>query len=81
MPQRHPELGFKAVVAADTAGAAREIAEAGDVTRAALATELAAKIYGLDILAEGRRGRDAQHHALHRASPEDEMGDAATNGA
>jgi prephenate dehydratase len=43
-------LGIKAVVAADTAGAAREVAEAGDVTRAALATVLAAKIYGLQIL-------------------------------
>jgi len=43
-------LGIKAVVAADTAGAAREVAEAGDVTRAALATALAADIYGLTIL-------------------------------
>ena len=32
------------VVAADTAGAAREVAEAGDISRAALATKLAAKI-------------------------------------
>jgi len=38
------------IVAADTAGAAREVAEAGDVSRAALATTLAAKIYGLKIL-------------------------------
>jgi len=44
------ELGLKAVVAADTAGAAREVAESGDVTRAALATKLAAKIYRLRIL-------------------------------
>jgi prephenate dehydratase len=43
-------LHLKAVVGADTAGAAREVAEAGDVTRAALATKLAAKIYGLRIL-------------------------------
>jgi prephenate dehydratase len=43
-------LGVKAVVAADTAGAAREVAEAGDISRAALATTLAAKIYGLQIL-------------------------------
>ena len=43
-------LGVKAVVAADTAGAAREVAEAGDVTRAVLATKLAAKIYRLRIL-------------------------------
>jgi len=43
-------LGVKALVAADTAGAAREVAEAGDITRAALATTLAAEIYGLAIL-------------------------------
>jgi prephenate dehydratase len=36
------KLRVKAVVAADTAGAAREVAEAGDVTRGALATKLAA---------------------------------------
>jgi len=54
------KLGIKAVVAADTAGAAREVAEAGDVTRAALATELAAKIYGLKILK--RNVADAKHN-------------------
>jgi len=43
-------LGIRAVVAGDTAGSAREVAEAGDVTRAAIATSLAAKIYGLKIL-------------------------------
>ena len=44
--------GLKAVVAGDTAGAARHVAEAGDPARAALAPRLAAEIYGLDILAE-----------------------------
>ncbi len=44
------ELRVKAVVAADTAGSAREVSEAGDPTRAAIATDLAAKIYGLKIL-------------------------------
>ena len=46
------ELGIKPVVAADTAGSAREISEAGDKTRAAIATRLAAEIYDLSILAE-----------------------------
>src|SRR3954467_9404943 len=46
------ELGIKPVVAADTAGSAREIAERGDKTCAAIATRLAGEIYGLDILAE-----------------------------
>lgn len=45
-------LGLTARTAADTAGAARMVAESGDVTRSALATRLAAEIYGLDILAE-----------------------------
>ena len=46
------KLGIKPIVAADTAGSAREIAEAGDKSRAAIASRLAAEIYGLDILAE-----------------------------
>jgi prephenate dehydratase len=45
-------LGLTAVVAGDTAGSAREVAEAGDLTRASLAPRLAAEIYGLKILAE-----------------------------
>jgi prephenate dehydratase len=53
-------LGVRAVVAADTAGAAREVAEAGDVSRAALATTLAAKIYGLQILK--KNVADAKHN-------------------
>src|SRR5215471_12160417 len=44
------ELKLKPVVAADTAGSAREVAEAKDFTRAAIASRLAAEIYGLDIL-------------------------------
>jgi len=44
--------GFKAHVAGDTAGAARQVAEWGEETRAALAPRLAAEIYGLDVLAE-----------------------------
>jgi prephenate dehydratase len=46
------KLKVKTIVAADTAGSAREVAERGDKTRAAVASRLAAKIYGLDILAE-----------------------------
>ncbi|EON25773.1 MULTISPECIES: prephenate dehydratase [Nocardioides] len=44
------ELGLKPLVAGDTAGAAREIAEAQDPTQAAIAPPLAAEIYGLEIL-------------------------------
>ena len=46
------KLGLEAHVAGDTAGAAREVAEWGDPSKAALAPRLAATTYGLDILAE-----------------------------
>ncbi|MDR6333334.1 prephenate dehydratase [Xanthobacter flavus] len=45
-------LSLTPIIGADTAGSAREIAEANDVTRAAIASRLAADIYGLEILAE-----------------------------
>jgi prephenate dehydratase len=73
------ELGLKAVVAADTAGAARQIAEAGDPSRAALASSLAAEIYGLDVLRANVE--DAEHNTTrflimakepNDAEPEDE---------
>src|SRR6201988_1768890 len=44
------ERGIRPVVSGDTAGAARDIAERGDKTTAAIASRLAAEIYGLDIL-------------------------------
>ena len=43
-------LKLKSIVAADTAGSARIVSESGDKTRAAIASELAAKIYGLKIV-------------------------------
>jgi prephenate dehydratase len=46
------KLGLKAHVAGDTAGSAREVAEADDPSRASLAPRLAAAVYGLKILAE-----------------------------
>ena len=46
------KLGLKSVVAGDTAGSARDIAQRGDRSVASIAPRLAAKIYGLDILAE-----------------------------
>lgn len=44
------ELGLKAHIHADTAGAAEEIAEKQDPQQGAIASKLAAEIYGLDIL-------------------------------
>jgi prephenate dehydratase len=52
------ELKLKPVVAADTAGAARELAQSGDTTRAAIATKLAAEIYGLETLRENIEDED-----------------------
>jgi prephenate dehydratase len=43
-------LKLKSVVAADTAGSARIVSESDDKSRAAIASELAAKIYGLKII-------------------------------
>jgi prephenate dehydratase len=57
------KLGVKAIVAADTAGSAREIAQAGDKSRASIASRLAAEIYGLDILAQDI---EDEHHNTTR---------------
>jgi prephenate dehydratase len=46
------EMGIKPVVAADTAGAARELSQTRDTSRAAIASRLAAGIYGLEIIRE-----------------------------
>jgi len=50
--------GIDRVTAADTAGAARLVAEAGDASQAALASELAGEIYGLDVLARHIEDQD-----------------------
>jgi len=49
-PESLAALGLTAVEAFDTAGAARAVAEAGDVTRAAVAPARAAEVYDLSIL-------------------------------
>ncbi|MFD1697070.1 prephenate dehydratase [Roseibium aestuarii] len=67
------DLGLKAIVGADTAGSARQVAEAGDLSAAALAPGLAADIYGLDILK--RDVEDAAHNTTRFLilSPEDRL--------
>ncbi|MFO7806624.1 MAG: prephenate dehydratase [Paracoccaceae bacterium] len=52
------EHGIQGVVSSDNARAAREVAEGSDMTVGALASELAADIYGLSIL-----GRHIEDHA------------------
>jgi prephenate dehydratase len=54
------KLGLKVIVAADTAGAAAEVAAAGDPTRAAIASSLAGEIYGLKSLRKNIE--DAAHN-------------------
>ncbi len=73
------EHGLRMVVGADTAGSAREVAEKGDPAHAAIATSLAAEIYGLEILKADIE--DAEHNTTrflvmakepNDAEPEDE---------
>jgi prephenate dehydratase len=52
------ELGLTPVVHADTAGAAKELAESGDRKMAAIASTLAADTYGLDILRDNIEDED-----------------------
>ena len=54
------ENGLRQATAGDTAGAAKDVAERGDPTVAAIASSLAAEIYGLETLASGIE--DAEHN-------------------
>ncbi|NJM34495.1 MAG: prephenate dehydratase [Rhodomicrobium sp.] len=54
------ELGLKPVTEADTAGAARMLVEEQDRSKAAIASKLAAQIYGLEILRSDIE--DAEHN-------------------
>ncbi len=54
------DLKLQAVVEADTAGAARMVAESGDLTKAAIASRLAGELYGLKILRSDIE--DAEHN-------------------
>ena len=45
------EHGLTPLISGDTAGAAREVAEAADPSQASISPPLAAQIYGLDVLA------------------------------
>lgn len=52
------ELGLKPIVHADTAGAAAQVAAEGNSTLCAIASSLAAEIYGLKILKENLQDDD-----------------------
>ena len=62
--------GWTPVIAGDTAGAAREIAEANDVTQAAIAPPLAEQIYGLQVLARDVEDEDHNTTRFVVLSPE-----------
>jgi prephenate dehydratase len=71
-------MGLGAMTTADNAGAAREVAELGDLSEGALAPPLAAEIYGLDVLK--RDVADAAHNTtrflLFAPEPDDAEPDA-----
>ncbi|MEZ5668233.1 MAG: prephenate dehydratase [Alphaproteobacteria bacterium] len=58
--RRIAELNLRPVVAADTAGAAAELAEKPDTSRAVIASTLAAELYGLAVLESDIE--DAEHN-------------------
>jgi prephenate dehydratase len=68
------KLGLKAVPEADTAGSARLVAESRDPTLAAIASSLAAEIYGLRILAHDIE--DEQHNTTRFVMLANAPGDA-----
>ena len=64
------EHGLTPVISGDTAGAAREISDAHDVSQAAIAPPLAAEIYGLTILAADVEDEDHNTTRFVVLSPE-----------
>ncbi|WP_030483479.1 prephenate dehydratase [Nocardioides aequoreus] len=52
------ELGLRPMISGDTAGAAREVAESGDLTQAAISPPLAADTYGLQVLRDDVEDED-----------------------
>jgi len=57
------EMGLSIITGGDTAGSARAVAEKGDPTLAAIASRLAAEIYGLQIL---KQDVEDEHHNTTR---------------
>lgn len=79
------KMGLIPQVRADTAGAARDVADKGDKAYGAIASALAAEIYGLDILIDDIQ--DADHNTTrflilsrdHRIPPFSEKGGVLTS--
>jgi prephenate dehydratase len=66
------EHGIEAVAGADTAGSAEAVAKAGDPALAALASELAAEIHGLTVLARHIEDNDTNTTRFLVMAPEPE---------
>jgi prephenate dehydratase len=66
------DRGWRPVVAGDTAGAARQVAEAKDPTMACFSPRLAAELYGLDILEENVEDSDSNVTRFVVLSPEND---------
>jgi prephenate dehydratase len=62
--------GLTAVISGDTAGAAREVAEAADPSMAAISPPLAAEIYGLEVLQSDVEDEDHNTTRFVVLSPE-----------
>jgi prephenate dehydratase len=65
---------IEAVAVHDTAGAARMVAESGDPTLAAIASEAAAKHYGLSVLARDLQDRSDNSTRFYVVTPPDKVG-------
>ncbi len=72
--------GIRAVTAADTAGAARQVAEQGRPAQAALASELAGEIYGLDMLARHIEDQDTNTTRFLLMAPEPDLDRRGSDG-
>jgi prephenate dehydratase len=70
------ELGIKPVQSADTAGAAKALAEQGDPSVAAIASALAGEIYGLQVLRGGIEDRAENTTRMVVMSRSSELPDA-----
>ena len=69
---------FKTIISADTAGSAKYVSEKNDISESAIASELAAKIYDLEILksnVEDESGNTTRFLILQKDSIHPKLGD------
>ena len=74
------ENGIEAEAAVDSAGAAAELAASGDLTSGALASDLAAEIHGLEVLAQNIEDHDTNTTRFLLMRPEGDMARRGDNG-